>query len=77
MIAKPSRKTLRIKLSLPLLSNIRKPRLSISYIYNNTSEVHGFAIDYYDPGGVATAPGQQNTITCAGLFQAETKGKER
>lgn len=75
MIAKPSRKTLRIKLSLPLVSNKRKTRLSISYIDNNTSEVHGFAIDYYDPGDVATAPGQQNTITCPGLFQVKTKGK--
>jgi heme/copper-type cytochrome/quinol oxidase subunit 2 len=46
----------------PVIHVHQNETVIISIINVHSSEVHGFAIDYYDPAGVTTAPGQQNTV---------------
>jgi heme/copper-type cytochrome/quinol oxidase subunit 2 len=47
----------------PVIQIRQNDTVIITIINQNSSETHGFAIDYYEPGGVATSPGQQNTVT--------------
>lgn len=47
----------------PIVHVHQNDTVVITIINTNSSEPHGFAIDYYEPGGVATSPGQSNTVT--------------
>jgi heme/copper-type cytochrome/quinol oxidase subunit 2 len=47
----------------PVITVHQGDTVIITVINTNSSEVHGFAIDSYDPTGVATAPGHENTIS--------------
>lgn len=59
--------------SWPVVQVNQGDKVIITIINTNSSEVHGFAIDHYDPTGVATAPGHSNTIE----FVASEPGKFR
>jgi heme/copper-type cytochrome/quinol oxidase subunit 2 len=47
----------------PVITVHKGDTVVITVINTNSSEPHGFAIDNYDPTGVSTAPGHENTIT--------------